>query len=209
MARPLFSLVAFVVFVTIGFGWRTVRQVRFHGDTGWRLDRTGIDRVVGPLLALAFLLLASAPVAALLTGPADAPWAVGSQGGDIWLGPAAAWIGAVLVVVGGVVTVVAQAQMGASWRIGVQQGEETDLVTRGLFSMVRNPIFTAMVCFSIGSWLLVPNVLALAGWVVAAITIVVQVRLVEEPNLEAIHGAPYQAWSQRTGRFLPMLSHRS
>lgn len=203
MTRPIISLVAFVVFVTIGFGWRTLRQIRRHGDTGWRLDRTGVDRVVGPLLALAFLLLAGAPVAALATGPADSPWSIGSQDSEVWLGTGAAWIGSVLVLAGGVVTVVAQAQMGASWRIGVQQGEETELVTHGLFAIVRNPIFTAMVAFSIGSWLVVPNVLALAGWVVATVTIVVQVRLVEEPNLQAIHGAPYSSWSDRTGRFLP------
>lgn len=209
MARPIFSLTALLLFVIIGFGWRTLRQVRLHGDTGWRVDRTGIDRVVGPLLLVAFLLLASAPVVALLAGPAGSPWSTGSQDSAFWLGSAAAGIGAVLVLAGGVLTVVAQAQMGASWRIGVEQGEETELVTGGLFSVVRNPIFTAMVAFSIGSWLLVPNVVALAGWVVAAVTIVVQVRLVEEPNLEAVHGVPYRSWSARTGRFLPMLGRQS
>lgn len=209
MARSILSLTAFSVFVIIGFGWRTLRQVRLHGDTGWRLDRTGIDRVVGPLLVVAFLLLASAPVVALLAGPAGAPWSIGSKDGVFWLGSIAAVIGAVLVVTGGLLTVVAQAQMGASWRIGVEQGEETELVTDGLFAIVRNPIFTAMVVFSVGSWLLVPNVVALAGWVVAAATIVVQVRLVEEPNLEAVHGAPYRSWSARTGRFLPLLGRRS
>jgi protein-S-isoprenylcysteine O-methyltransferase Ste14 len=36
------------------------------------------------------------------------------------------------------------ASMGASWRIGVDPSERTDLVTGGAFALVRNPIFSAM-----------------------------------------------------------------
>jgi ABC-type nickel/cobalt efflux system permease component RcnA len=34
--------------------------------------------------------------------------------------------------------------MGASWRIGVDEGERTTPVTTGPFGLVRNPIFAAM-----------------------------------------------------------------
>ena len=36
------------------------------------------------------------------------------------------------------------AEMGESWRIGVDPSETTTLVRTGVFGWVRNPIFTAM-----------------------------------------------------------------
>ena len=76
------------------------------------------------------------------------------------------WIGAVGVVVavaGIVLTLVAQLAMGTSWRIGVDPSERTPLVTGGVFSRVRNPIFTAMVVATVGLVLIVPNIWAIAA----------------------------------------------
>ena len=67
MLRPAVALVLLVAFAALGFGWRTVLQVRRHGDSGWRFERSGADRVVAPALAGGFLLLA--------VGPALAMWA--------------------------------------------------------------------------------------------------------------------------------------
>lgn len=39
----------------------------------------------------------------------------------------------------------AQQAMGRSWRIGVDTDERTELVTEGVFGLVRNPVFTAMI----------------------------------------------------------------
>ena len=204
MLRSTFALVSVLAFALVGFGWRTLLQVRRHGDSGWRFERTGLDRFVGPALAVSFLLLGAAPVLALAAGD---PWRPGgvealATGG---LGSVAGLVGAALAVAGGVVTVVAQVQMGASWRIGVQEGERTALVTDGLFAHVRNPIFTGMVAVAAGTALLVPNLPALLGAALAVVTIGVQVRLVEEPNLRRVHGADYLRWASRTGRFLPGL----
>lgn len=193
MTRAVAALVLVVAFTAAGFGWRTVVQVRRHGDTGWRFSRTGPDRIVGPALVLAFALLGVGPVVALV---GSTP----STGGAV-----AAGIGAVLAVGAGVLTVVAQVQMGASWRIGVEAGERTDLVTGGLFGRVRNPIFTGMLAFALGLALLVPNLPTVLGAALAVVTIQAQVRLVEEPNLVAVHGEAYRRWAGSTGRFVPGL----
>lgn len=202
MLRSAVALALVVTFSLVGFGWRTAVQIRRHGDSGWRFDRQGLDRVVAPALAVALLLIGAAPVVALVAGD---PWrpaglAALAEGG---LGTAAAVVGLALGLVGGVVTVAAQLQMGESWRIGVQEGERTALVTGGLFAHVRNPIFTGMAAVAAGTALLVPNLPALVGAAVAVAAIVVQVRLVEEPNLLRVHGADYRRWASRTGRFLP------
>lgn len=68
--------------------------------------------------------------------------------------------------------------MGASWRIGVDPNDRTDLVTAGLFGMVRNPIFTAMFLSAAGSALAVPTAVTVLGFVVATAGIVAQVLLV-------------------------------
>jgi protein-S-isoprenylcysteine O-methyltransferase Ste14 len=193
MTRPAVAVVLLVAFTAMGFGWRTVVQLRRHGDSGWRFSRTGPDRIVGPALVLAFALLGIGPVVALV---GDGPTA----GGTI-----ATVVGIVLCGGAGVLTVVAQVQMGASWRIGVEAGERTDLVTGGLFGHVRNPIFTGMVAFGLGLAVLVPNVPTVVGAVLALVTVEAQVRVVEEPNLIAVHGEPYRRWAAATGRFLPGL----
>ena len=197
MTRTAVALVLLVVFGAVGFGWRTVVQVRRHGDTGWRLSRTGPDRIVGPALVLAFALLGAGPVVAVV---GEAPTAGGSAAGVV---------GVLLAVGAGVLTVAAQVQMGASWRIGVEAGERTELVTGGLFRHVRNPIFTGMVLFAVGLALLVPNLPTLAGALLAGVTIEGQVRLVEEPNLLAVHGQAYRRWAAATGRFVPGLGRLS
>ncbi|PYG00280.1 Phospholipid methyltransferase [Georgenia satyanarayanai] len=51
----------------------------------------------------------------------------------------------------------AQAAMGSSWRTGVDPTERTGLVTSGMFAVVRNPIFTAMLTALLGLTLLVPT----------------------------------------------------
>lgn len=200
--RPLCSLVVLVASVLVAFGWRTALQIKRHGDSGWRFGRDGVERVVGPLLVASLVLVVGAPVVALIGGSSTPVW------GPAWLvagtpGLAAGWIGLGLSLAGAVLTVVAQTQMGASWRIGVQRGEQTELVTTGLFAHVRNPIFTGMALVAVGGAVLVPDVLAVAGAVLLVVALEMQVRLVEEPNLRDVHGAAYERWAISAGRFVP------
>lgn len=111
-------------------------------------------------------------------------------------------------MLGGIGTVVAQLAMGDSWRIGVDTSERTELVTGGPFEIVRNPIFTAMLAAALGLTLLVPNVLALVGFVALLIGLELHVRLVAEPYLLRTHGGRYRRYAGRTGRFMPGLGRR-
>ena len=102
-------------------------------------------------------------------------------------------------------TLFAQSGMGSSWRIGVDAREQTSLVTSGLFTFVRNPIFTGMLLFAFGLALLWPNVASFASALALFIAVELQVRFVEEPYLVSIHGAAWSNWAARTGRFVPFL----
>jgi protein-S-isoprenylcysteine O-methyltransferase Ste14 len=109
----------------------------------------------------------------------------------------------VLALGGFAATLAAQTGMGESWRIGVDPGERTDLVTTGVFSHVRNPIFTAMVVAQLGVVLMVPTWVGVVALVALVVAVQLQVRAVEEPYLRAVHGDAYDAYRATTGRFLP------
>lgn len=113
--------------------------------------------------------------------------------------------GAVLALAGVAATLWAQLSMGASWRIGVDATERTDLVRTGPFRLVRNPVFASMLLTGLGLALAVPNVLSVAGLVLLFVTVSVLVRRVEEPYLAATHGEDYLGYARRVGRFFPGL----
>jgi protein-S-isoprenylcysteine O-methyltransferase Ste14 len=180
-------------FVLLAFGWRTAAQVRATGSTGFvaHRERGAVAKAAGAALTLGLLAIVAGTV---LAEPAD--WtAIGVIGIAAMLG-------------GLVLCLVAQRAMGASWRIGVDPDERTDLVTTGLFDRVRNPIFTATLIFAAGSALTVTSPITVLGLFAAAAGIVAQVRLVEEPHLAAAHGQAFEDYTRRAGRFLPRLRRR-
>jgi len=112
-------------------------------------------------------------------------------------------LGVVLAVLGILAASAAQLTMGASYRIGVDATERTDLVTGGPFRLVRNPIFSAALVAFLGLTLMVPNPVAIVGLVIMVVGVEAQVRLVEEPYLRRLHSAAYIDYATRVGRFLP------
>lgn len=112
-------------------------------------------------------------------------------------------LGIALAGAAGIAVFLAQLGMGASWRIGVNREEHTELVTAGWFSVVRNPIYAAMVAGWLGICLMIPTWLGFAGAVLVAIGLELQVRAVEEPYLLRTHGQAYRDYAARVGRFLP------
>ncbi|MFP2923786.1 methyltransferase family protein [Pyxidicoccus sp. 3LG] len=111
------------------------------------------------------------------------------------------WLGWGVVGGGLLVTMVAQAQMGASWRIGIDR-ERTELVTGGLFSVVRNPIFSGMLLVVTGIVLVTPGAWTVMAWADYVLLVSLQVRL-EEEHLTRLHGDIYRTYAARVGRFIP------
>lgn len=199
MTPSALALWLYAVWFLVAFVVRGVLQWRRTGDHGFRI---GTERVgsahwwahVGFVVAL--LLGLAAPLAAVL----DLVEPVAA------LDVAAAHVaGTVLVVAGVVATFVAQLAMGRSWRVGVDETERTELVARWPFTVVRNPIFSAMAVTAVGFALLVPSVLSAAGLALLAWALEHQVRRVEEPYLASVHGAAYAAYLATVGRFVPGL----
>jgi protein-S-isoprenylcysteine O-methyltransferase Ste14 len=196
VSRAVVALVLEVVFFALAFGWRSWVQWRRTGSTGFIRPRRGAStaELVGSSgFVLALVLLVAAPVAALAGVTRiellDKAWAAAA--------------GIALGVGGVALTLVAQLAMGDSWRIGVDPGARTDLVTDGVFGSVRNPIFTAMIVATVGLVLLVPNSVSAAALLVLVSALEVQVRMVEEPYLRTVHGPAYETYLVSAGRFVP------
>ena len=161
------------------------------GLRGWP---GSVEWLGGVLFAAALSLGLLAPVLALL----DVLAPVAALDGAV-----AHAVGAALTVGGLTATLYAQVAMGTSWRIGVDPSERTDLVTDGPFALVRNPIFATMLPTSLGLVLLVPNTVALVGFVALVVALEVKTRAVEEPYLVAMHGERYADYAAEVGRFVP------
>jgi protein-S-isoprenylcysteine O-methyltransferase Ste14 len=207
MVRIYLAFGLYLITLVAAFGLRTLQQRRRYGDGGWRFHRASPRATVTHLLiVLTVVLLFVAPVAAWTTGQAYEPAGLATLGEfGQFLATSAAVVGLLLSSAGAGLILVAQRQMGESWRIGVDPGETTELVAHGLFRWVRNPIFTGMALFGVGQALLVPNVLAAAALVAGTVGLQLQVRWIEEPYLVATHGQAYLRWASRVGRFVPAL----
>jgi protein-S-isoprenylcysteine O-methyltransferase Ste14 len=194
---PALALGLYLAGLVAAFGVRSWIHRRRTGSSGFR----GVSGAPGSpewwggaLFAAALVLGAAGPVLAL-TGTVTAPR----------LPQVFPWVGLIVTVVGFLGVLAAQAGMGASWRVGVDATERTELVTTGAFAVVRNPIFTAMLTTLAGLTLLVPTMVSAAAWLCLLVAVELQVRFVEEPYLLLTHRQAYASYAARVGRFLPGL----
>jgi len=110
--------------------------------------------------------------------------------------------GTVLLMGGIALLVVAQLNLGASWRIGIDEDSRPGLVTSGFYRFCRNPIFFAILIILTGYTLLLPTRLSLLLLVGAFLGIRQQV-LTEEAYLLRTYGETYRAYARHVGRFVP------
>ena len=191
------ALVLYGISLTLTFGVRIAVQVHRTGSTGvhgLNPSASLTEKFAGVLFATSLALGGVAPLLALL-GILEPLAALDSPAGNA--------LGVVLARGGVLLTFGAQLAMGDAWRIGVDPGERTELVTDGPFGLVRNPIYSAMIPTVFGLVLMVPNALAIAVFIALVVALELQVRRVEEPYLLSIHGDAYADYAARVGRFVP------
>ena len=195
---PIALLIYYIVVFVVAFAWRSLLVYR----------RSGINPLVLPSSADAYGYVArefkltiaaiAVVVIAMALWPASqnyfGPWTALTK-------PALAYAGWGLLIVTLTWLVVAQVQMGTSWRIGIDDKHRTELVQHGLFTRSRNPIFLAMRINLLGLFLIFPSAVTAALLVAGEILMQVQVRL-EEQHLAKLHGTAYDAYRARVRRWL-------
>ena len=197
-AMQLFLLFYLLLFYGIAFVWRSYQTWRATGVNPYRLKQgTSIERFTGKWyrfisigVASTVLIYSLAPKLYTYLAPIQ------------WLLSPVVRAGGIVLLLGSFVWVlVAQTNMGTSWRVGIDQDSNTALVTQGVFGLSRNPIFLGMRANLFGFFLVLPSALTLALWLLGDVLLQIQVCL-EEAYLEQTHGAAYLDYCQRVRRWL-------
>ncbi len=90
---------------------------------------------------------------------------------------------------------------GDSFRVGIDEKNPDKLVTSGIFSLSRNPIYVCFLLFFFGMFLVHPNLLLVCVLVLLALAIHRQI-LREEAFLKVHYGKEYEAYCKRARRYL-------
>ncbi|HET9639574.1 MAG TPA: methyltransferase [Allosphingosinicella sp.] len=190
-------LAYFALFFLAAFFWPTWRLWRRHGTNALVLPRDdSAQGLVGRWFRLTLLAIPIVLVPIALGLPIEA------MGRLLWLdSPVFPLVGWSILAASLVLVVVAQAQMGASWRIGIDAASQPPLVRTGLFALSRNPIFLGMRLALLGLFLVLPTGATLAVMMLGEALMQIQVRL-EEAHLSEAVGSEYEDYRRATRRWL-------
>lgn len=186
-----------LVFLGAAFLWRSIKVQRSTRTAVVRIwNNPGAEGFIGRAFGI-MPLFSVLVIGAFLWGPK----AMGMLATFGWLThPWAQGAGAALMSLCLLGTILAQHQMGDSWRIGIDHENRTELIISGLFRYSRNPIFLCMQLNLFGFFLIVPTGVTLALLTSGCLLMQIQVRL-EEEQLECRHGQSYQNYRSRVARW--------
>lgn len=108
--------------------------------------------------------------------------------------------GLFLLILSVVIFCAALAAFKNSWRVGIDSNNPGALVTDGIFSFSRNPIFLSMYLFFIGVFLIYPTIFFLIFAVGTMAGIHLQI-LQEEKFLTKFHGESYRRYIAGVRRY--------
>ncbi|HVQ39844.1 MAG TPA: isoprenylcysteine carboxylmethyltransferase family protein [Pyrinomonadaceae bacterium] len=115
--------------------------------------------------------------------------------------PTAKLVGVIVVSLGLVVFASAYFSFGDSWRVGFDVKNPGTLVTKGIFSVSRNPIYLFLDLWFVGIFLINGTLIFLIFALLAVAAMHFQIRQ-EEAFLSNLYGQPYRDYCARTGRYI-------
>ena len=122
---------------------------------------------------------------------------------DYSLHPVPLLVGVVCLAVGLWLFARSHADLGTNWSITLEVREEHQLVTQGIYHAVRHPMYSALLLYSLGQALVVPNWIAGPSYAVAmAILFAFRLGPEERMMLEEF-GKDYEEYMGRTKRLVP------
>ena len=188
----------FALFFGLALFWRSYVAWKRTGVNPYALGNNDtVHDYVGKLfrftlIATALIVLAFSLSESLYNLLMPIPWLDSS----LLVGIGLALLAAALIWV-----LVAQIQMGDSWRIGIDDKTSSPLVQHGLFGVSRNPIFLGMLVMLVGLLFTIPTAATLIVTLLGFMLIHIQVRL-EEPFLLDKYGEAYRVYQKHVRRWL-------
>jgi protein-S-isoprenylcysteine O-methyltransferase Ste14 len=95
------------------------------------------------------------------------------------------------------------ADLGTNWSITLEVREKHQLVTHGLYRWVRHPMYLALLTYSAGQALVLPNWLVGPSYGVAMVLLIALRLGPEERMMLEEFGKEYQAYTATTKRLIP------
>jgi len=111
------------------------------------------------------------------------------------------WIGVVVCFAGLLILLLSLISFGKSFRVGIDVDQPDDLVTTGVFSFSRNPIYLGFGLVLIGQFLVFPNWIPLA-YLGAGIWLFHRQVLREEKFMREKYGHEYAEYCSRVRRYI-------
>lgn len=198
MRQSYFLPIYLVLYVIAAFFWRSyvvwkktgINPVVFKGTDSAHDFIGTVSKLIFAVVLLVVLIYSVLPNAYPYLMPV--PWLQ-----HPWIRST----GVILLIASLVWIVLAQGQMGESWRIGIDTDNKTKLVQTGVYRVSRNPIFLGMMVTLFGLFLVIPNAVTLLIFVLIVVLINIQVRL-EEEYLKSSHGEDYVRYQRTVGRWI-------
>ena len=122
---------------------------------------------------------------------------------DYPLRPAPLFAGVVALAVGLWLFARSHADLGTNWSITLEVREKHQLITEGIYQHIRHPMYSALLLYSIGQALVVPNWIAGPSYAVAMALLFALRFTREESMMREEFGSDYDAYMRRTKRLVP------
>lgn len=114
------------------------------------------------------------------------------------------YTGLSVIAIGISVFITAMVHMKTSWRVGIDKGTKTKLITYGIYRYSRNPAFVGFDLMFIGLFLMCPNILVLVIMLANLISFHLLI-LQEEKHLTLAFKDDYTYYKQKTPRYISFL----
>ena len=112
------------------------------------------------------------------------------------------WLAAAVAMLSLLATLPCWLRMGSNWSMAVVPGKKTELVTQGMFALVRHPIYALNMLLMIASVIVTATPAMLLVGIMHVILMNIKAGN-EERYLLELHGQQYADYCRRTGRFMP------
>ena len=189
----IFVLASLGIFLALMFG-RTVMLSK-RGIKVWVINKSSkhTAKKILEILLVPGLILFFGLIIASATGAFSFP--------HLWDSRFTNTIGLVLCYIGLAIFFGALLSFGEAWRIGIDDKNSDNLITGGLFSVSRNPVFLFMDMYWLGIALIYPTIIFISLLIVFAVGTHMQI-LSEESFLKKKFGKEYEDYCKKVRRYL-------